>query len=111
MKPEKDVKKFYTDDIPARKSQLSNTTANRKVAQLLETYLEEVAKDSSIPLGKFIVLAELFTEFPRDSDDSLYRAIDAFFRVMPLPIAFDFGFCLHMKQRCIASSIDSSLLA
>lgn len=92
MKPEKDLKKFYTDDIPTRKSQLPNTTANLKVAQLLETYLEEVGKDSSIPLGKFMALAELFTQFPRESDDSIYRAIDAFLRVMPLTIAFDFGF-------------------
>lgn len=82
------MKKFYTDDFPIRQSQLPNTNANLKVAQLLETYLEEVGKDSSIPLGKFMALAELFTKFPRESDDSIYRAIDAFLRVMPLTIAF-----------------------
>lgn len=77
-------KPFYpvTESPKNRRSQLPSTTANLKVAQLLETYLEEIAKDSSISLEKFINLAELFTEFPRDSDDSIYRAIDGFLRVL-----------------------------
>ena len=76
-------KPFYAVPESPRnqKFQLPPTTANLKVAQLLETYLEEIAKDSSIPLEKFITLAELFTEFPRDSDDSIYRAIDGFLKV------------------------------
>lgn len=82
MKLEK--KPFYaiTESPRNRKSQLPPRTANFKVAQLLETYLEEIAKDSSIALEKFITLAELLTEFPRDSDDSIYRAIDGFLRVL-----------------------------
>lgn len=72
---------FYDTETPSRKTLLPPTTANFKVAQLLETYLEEIAKDSSISFGKFLKLGELFTEFPRDSDDSIYRAIDGFLRV------------------------------
>lgn len=69
--------------------------SNFKLGQLLETYLEEVAKDSSISLGKFITLADLFAEFPRNSDDGIYRAIDTFLRVIfvtnqDVPL---FGFC------------------
>lgn len=81
MKLEK--KPFYTVTESPRnqRSQLPPTTANFKVAQLLETYLDEIAKDSTIFLEKFITLLELFTEFPRDSDDSIYRAIDGFLRV------------------------------
>lgn len=84
MKLEK--KPFYavTESPSNQRFQLPPTTANFKVAQLLETYLDEISKDSSIPLEKFIMLAELFTEFPRDSDDSIYRAIDGFLRVQLL---------------------------
>lgn len=79
-------KKFYVTEGPTgRRFQLPLTTMNFKVAQLLETYLEEVAKDSSIPLGRFISLADLVAEFPRDSDDALYKAIDTFLRVSPKP--------------------------
>jgi len=82
VKLEKKKNAFYvTESSPSRKTLLPPTTANFKVAQLLETYLEEVAKDSTINFGQFMKLAELFTEFPRDSDDSIYRAIDGFFRV------------------------------
>ncbi|XP_024374724.1 root phototropism protein 3 [Physcomitrium patens] len=77
-------KKFYVTEGPTgRRFQLPLTTMNFKVAQLLETYLEEVAKDSSIPLGRFISLADLVAEFPRDSDDALYKAIDTFLRSHP----------------------------
>lgn len=66
------------------RSQLPSTTGNVKLGQLLETYLDEVARDSSISLGKFVSLADLFTEFPRDSDDGVYRAIDTFLKVLLL---------------------------
>jgi hypothetical protein len=77
-------KRFYVNsEGPSRiRSQLPPTMSNYKLGQLLETYLEEVARDSSISLGKFITLADLFTEFPRDLDDGIYRAIDTFLRVM-----------------------------
>jgi hypothetical protein len=78
-------KKFYvstTEGSGSRiRSQLPPTTLNFKLGQLLEIYLEEVARDSTISLGKFIALADLFAEFPRDSDDGIYRAIDTFLRV------------------------------
>lgn len=76
--------KFFTTEGPTRKLQLPPTSTNLVVAQLLESYLEEVAKDSSIPLGKFVAFSELFIEFPRESDDCVYRSIDTFLRVLTL---------------------------
>ncbi|KAG0571034.1 hypothetical protein KC19_6G206900 [Ceratodon purpureus] len=72
--------KFFSTEGPTRRPQLPPTSSNLKVARLLETFLEEVAKDSSIPIGKFVALADLFLDFPRESDDCVYRAIDAFLR-------------------------------
>lgn len=85
VKLEKKKKAFYATEScsPSRKTLLAPTAANFKVAQLLEAYLEEVAKDSSIDVAQFMKLAELFTEFPRDSDDSIYRALDGFLRAHP----------------------------
>lgn len=74
--------KFFATEGPTRRSQLPPTSSNLRVAEILETYLEEVAKDSSIPLGKFVALADLFIEFPRESDDCVYIAIDTFLRVL-----------------------------
>lgn len=75
-------KKFFSTEGPTRRPQLPPTSANLKVSQVLEVYLEEVAKDPSIPLGKFVALADLFIEFPRVSDDCVYSAIDTFLRVL-----------------------------
>lgn len=86
---------FYVTESPNGKTLLAPTAANFKVAQLLETYLEEVAKDSSIAFGQFIKLAELFTEFPRDSDDSIYRTIDGFLRVRTPRSQFSLNPCLN----------------
>lgn len=83
-------KKFPITEGPNRKPQLPATTSNVKVARLLEVYLEEVSKDSSIPLAKFAALADLYTEFPRDSDDSIYKSIDSFLRVSPVEISSKF---------------------
>ena len=80
-------KKFHVTEGPTRKPQLPAVTSNVKVARLLEVYLEEVSKDSSIPLAKFAALADLYTEFPRDSDDSIYKSIDNFLRVSPVEIS------------------------
>lgn len=83
-------KKFHIAEGPTRKPQLPASTSNVKVARLLEVYLEEVSKNSSIPLAKFAALADLYTEFPRDSDDSIYRSIDSFLRVSPKEITSEF---------------------
>jgi hypothetical protein len=74
--------KFFSMEEPMRRPQLPPTSSNLKVAHLLESFLEAVAKDSSIPLGKFVALAELFVDLPRVSDDCVYQAIDTFLRVI-----------------------------
>ena len=73
--------KFFATEGPTRRPQLPPTLSNLKVAHLLKTFLEEVARDSSIPVGKFVALADLFVDFPRESDDCVYKAIDTFLKV------------------------------
>ncbi|CAA3002961.1 BTB POZ domain-containing NPY3 isoform X1 [Olea europaea subsp. europaea] len=54
-----------------------------KVARLVDDYLAQAARDSSLPLSKFVDLAELVSGFPRPTHDSIYRAIDVFFKEHP----------------------------
>lgn len=75
--------KFFSLEGPTRRPQLPATSSNLRVARILETFLEEVAKKSSIPVGKFVAIADLFIEFPRESDDCVYRAVDTFLKVLP----------------------------
>jgi hypothetical protein len=72
---------FYISEGPVRKPQYPPTIPNLKVAQLIESYLDEVAKDSNLSVAKFMTLTESFSELPRDSDDCLYRAIDSYLKV------------------------------
>ncbi|XP_073018721.1 phototropic-responsive NPH3 family protein NPY4 isoform X1 [Primulina eburnea] len=51
-----------------------------KVAKLVDGYLAEAAKDSSLPLSKFIELAEMVSSFQRSSHDGIYRAIDMYLK-------------------------------
>lgn len=52
-----------------------------KVARLVDGYLAEAAKDASLPLSKFVDLAEMVSSFPRSSHDGIYRAIDMYLKV------------------------------
>ncbi|XP_022843763.1 BTB/POZ domain-containing protein NPY5 isoform X2 [Olea europaea var. sylvestris] len=54
-----------------------------KVARLVDDYLAQAARDSSLPLSKFVDLAELVSGFPRPTHDSIYRAIDMFLKEHP----------------------------
>ncbi|KAK7386370.1 hypothetical protein VNO78_26557 [Psophocarpus tetragonolobus] len=54
-----------------------------KVAKLVDGYLAEIARDSNLPLSKFVNLAELVSSFPRASHDGLYRAIDMYLKEHP----------------------------
>lgn len=91
-------KAFYATDTSkaSRAAPLPPTSANFKVAQMLETYLEEIAKDSSIAFAQFLRHVELFTEFPRGSDDSIYRAIDGFLRVSVRTALSFYGTCTRI---------------
>ncbi|EFH56586.1 phototropic-responsive NPH3 family protein [Arabidopsis lyrata subsp. lyrata] len=54
-----------------------------KVSKLMDSYLAEVALDSSLPPSKFIALAELLPDHARVLCDGLYRAVDIFLKVHP----------------------------
>ncbi|XP_051117283.1 BTB/POZ domain-containing protein NPY5-like [Andrographis paniculata] len=54
-----------------------------KVARLVDGYLAEAARDASLPLSKFVALAEMVSSFPRPSHDGIYRAIDMFLKEHP----------------------------
>lgn len=54
-----------------------------KVSKLMDSYLAEVALDSSLPPSKFIALAELLPDHARVVCDGLYRAVDIFLKVHP----------------------------
>lgn len=58
-------------------------TSKLKVAKLVDNYLAEIARDPSLPLSKFIIIAELVSSFPRPSHDSLYRAVDMYLKEHP----------------------------
>ncbi|CAI9111286.1 OLC1v1011474C1 [Oldenlandia corymbosa var. corymbosa] len=54
-----------------------------KVARLVDGYLAEAARDSSLSLSKFMHLAEMVSTFPRQSHDGIYRAIDVYLKEHP----------------------------
>lgn len=53
----------------------------------MESYLEEIAKDSNLPVAKFMALIDSFSELPRDSDNCLYRTIDVYLTVPKSPVS------------------------
>jgi hypothetical protein len=79
------TKGFYPVEGPVRKLQYPPTIRNLKVAELMESYLEEIAKDSNLPVAKFMALIDSFSELPRDSDNCLYRTIDVYLTVPKSP--------------------------
>lgn len=54
-----------------------------KVARLVDGYLAEAARDPSLPLSKFVELAETVSGFPRPTHDGIYRAIDVYLKEHP----------------------------
>ncbi|KAI3713863.1 hypothetical protein L1987_72450 [Smallanthus sonchifolius] len=54
-----------------------------KVAQVVDGYLQEIARDVNVPLSKFIALTEAIPGFARLNHDDLYRAIDLYLKSHP----------------------------
>ncbi|KAL3640330.1 hypothetical protein CASFOL_015298 [Castilleja foliolosa] len=54
-----------------------------KVGRLVDGYLAEAARDSTLPLSKFVGLAEMVSGFPRASHDGIYRAVDMYLKEHP----------------------------
>ncbi|KAK9705338.1 hypothetical protein RND81_07G049400 [Saponaria officinalis] len=53
------------------------------VAKIIDGYLAEIAKDSSLPVSKFTGLAEMLSGISRPGHDGLYRAIDMYLKEHP----------------------------
>ncbi|KAL8510246.1 hypothetical protein ACS0TY_017162 [Phlomoides rotata] len=62
---------------------LSLDASKIKVARLVDSYLAEAARDSSLPLSKFVDLAAMVSAFPRSTHDGIYRAIDMYLKEHP----------------------------
>ncbi|XP_062202887.1 BTB/POZ domain-containing protein NPY4-like [Phragmites australis] len=69
-----------TDNLITPVSSASKLAA---VAKLIDGYLAEIAKDPSLPLTKFIALAESVPAASRPVHDALYRAIDMYLKGHP----------------------------
>ncbi|XP_044508049.1 root phototropism protein 3-like [Mangifera indica] len=61
----------------------NGTSAQMRVARLVDGYLTEVARDRNLSLIKFQVLAEALPESARTCDDGLYRAVDSYLKAHP----------------------------
>lgn len=48
----------------------------------MESYLAEIATDPNLSIEKFIGLAELIPEQAKFNEDSMYRAIDIYLKVV-----------------------------
>nr|XP_043606253.1 BTB/POZ domain-containing protein At1g67900-like isoform X2 [Erigeron canadensis] len=54
-----------------------------KVAQLVDGYLKEIARDVNVPLSKFIALTVAVPELARPNHDDLYKAINIYLKSHP----------------------------
>lgn len=52
-----------------------------KVGRIYDDYLQIIASDSTLPVSKFIELAESLPEMAREEHDGLYQAIDTYLKV------------------------------
>ncbi|XP_019097529.1 PREDICTED: BTB/POZ domain-containing protein At5g47800-like [Camelina sativa] len=55
----------------------------RKVAKLIDSYLQAVAQDVHMSVSKFVSLAETVPDIARESHDRLYKAINIYLKVHP----------------------------
>ncbi|XP_057788672.1 BTB/POZ domain-containing protein NPY5-like [Salvia miltiorrhiza] len=61
----------------------SSDASKANVATLVDSYLAEAARDSSLPLSRFLDLAAMVSSFPRQTHDRIYRAIDMYLKEHP----------------------------
>ncbi|CAA7061668.1 unnamed protein product [Microthlaspi erraticum] len=52
-----------------------------KVAKLVDSYLQEIARDVILTVSKFVEVAESVPDYSRTSHDDLYKAIDIYLQV------------------------------
>lgn len=66
-----------------RRSSSASHSSKLRVAKLIDRYLQEIARDTNLPLGKVIALAEAIPDFSRIDHDDLYKAIDIYLKSHP----------------------------
>lgn len=65
-----------------RRSLSSSPPLLAKVAKLVDSYLQEIARDANLTVSKFVELAESIPNSSRISHDDLYKAIDIYLQVI-----------------------------
>ncbi len=65
----------------SERSSFTGHSSQLKVAKLIDSYLAEIARDTNLPLSKFVQLAESVPDFARPVHDKLYHAIDMYLQV------------------------------
>ncbi|GAB4829240.1 hypothetical protein Ancab_018906 [Ancistrocladus abbreviatus] len=67
----------------SRRSSSASHSSKLKVSKLIDGYLQEIARDTNLPLSKMIAIAEAIPDFARVDHDDLYRAIDIYLKAHP----------------------------
>lgn len=84
-------------DCPDVHVGFTSDASKAKVARLVDDYLAKAATDSSLPLSKFVDLAEMVSTYPRSSHDGIYRAIDMYLKVGSLiHLFFSPSLCVYI---------------
>lgn len=89
---------------------LSSTSRLKKVANLMDLYLGEVAPDSHLKPSKFVALVLVLPDYARESDDHIYRAMDLFLEVFCNFAMFHFLIDGIINCFALDKSMASSLL-
>ena len=76
-----DLTSNYIEHEGQMTESLHSLTPITMVANLIDSYLAEVASDVNLKLAKFQSLAAVVPEYARPIDDGIYRAIDIYLKV------------------------------
>ncbi|XP_021746513.1 BTB/POZ domain-containing protein At1g67900-like [Chenopodium quinoa] len=66
-----------------RRSSSASHSSKLKVAKVVDKYLQEIARDTNLPLSKMVAIAEAIPSFARIEHDDLYKAIDIYLKAHP----------------------------
>ncbi|CAN8266418.1 unnamed protein product [Cochlearia groenlandica] len=69
------------EEITRHSSSCSCSPLLFKVANLVDSYLQEIAKDVNLTVSKFVELADTLPDFSRSCHDGLYKAIDIYLQL------------------------------
>ncbi|KAK6151157.1 hypothetical protein DH2020_016089 [Rehmannia glutinosa] len=86
----------------------TSDASKSKVAKLVDGYLAEAARDSSLTLSRFLDLADMVSCFPRSTHDGIYRAIDMYLKRLPLRVVVQ---VLFFEQARAAAAVGGGSMA